>query len=78
MINLIEDWAVLEKCAGDGFYQLVASDGSFEIRVMTEGLGFKREFKDGNDKLLNQILEFCKRRCFIEVISPIKDGDFFT
>lgn len=37
MVNLIEDWEVLEEDAGKklGFYQILAIDGSFEIRVMT-------------------------------------------
>ena len=39
LVNIIEDWAVLEEYAGGqlGFYQLLANDGMFEIRVKLEG-----------------------------------------
>jgi hypothetical protein len=79
VVNLIEDWGVLEEYAGEklGFYQILAVDGSFEIRVMTGRLGFKKEFKDGNDKQLNQILDFCKKRRFIQISEHLRDEDFF-
>jgi len=79
LVNLIEDWEVLEEYAGEklGFYQILAIDGSFEIRVMTGRIGFKREFKDGNDPLLNRILDFCKKHRFIQVSDHLRDEDFF-
>jgi len=79
VVNLIEDWAVLEEYAGEklGFYQILAVDGNIEIRVMTGRLGFKKEFKDGNDKQLNQILDFCKKSHFIQISEHLRDEDFF-
>lgn len=79
MVNLIEDWDVLEEYAGEklGFYQILAIDGSVEIRVMTGRIGFKKEFKDSNDKLLNQILDYCRKRRFIQISDHLKDEDFF-
>jgi hypothetical protein len=79
LINLIEDWAVLEEYNGGklGFYQLTAIGGCFEVRVMFGRLGFKKEFNDGNDKQLNQILDFCKKRNFILLGERIKDEEFF-
>lgn len=79
MVNLIEDWDVLEEYTGGklGFYQLIAIGGCFEVRVMFGRLGFKKEFSDGNDKLLNQILDFCKKRNFIRLGEGIRDEDFF-
>jgi len=48
VVNIIEDWGVLEEYAGEklGFYQLLANDGMFEIRVQTGRVGFKREFEN--------------------------------
>ena len=79
MVNLVEDWEVLEDYVGEklGFYQILAVDGSFEIRVMTGRLGYRKEFKDGNDKLLNQILDFCKKQRFIQISEHLRDEDFF-
>ena len=41
MVNLIEDWDVLEEYAGEklGFFQLLATDGMFEVRVQTGRVG---------------------------------------
>ena len=79
MVNLVEDWNILEEYVGGklGFYQILAVDGSFEIRVMTGRLGYRKEFKDGNDKLLNQILDFCKKQRFIQISEHLRDEDFF-
>jgi hypothetical protein len=48
LVNIIEDWEVLEEYAGEklGFYQLLDSDGLFEIRVLTGRCSFKREFEN--------------------------------
>ncbi len=79
MVNLIEDWDVLEEYAGEklGFYQLLATDGMFEIRVQTGRVGFKREFENGNDPLLNKILDFCRRHRYIRVSQKLRDEEFF-
>lgn len=80
MANLIEDWTVLEEYMGGklGFYQLTAVGGCFEVRVIFERLGFKKEFSDGNDTQLNQILDFCKKRNFVQLDERIRDEDFFN
>jgi hypothetical protein len=79
VVNLIEDWSVLEEYAGEklGFYQILAVDGNVEIRAMTGRLGYRKEFKDANDKLLNRILDFCKKHRFIQISEHLHDEDFF-
>ncbi len=79
MVKIIEDWDVLEEYAGEklGFYQLIATDGMFEIRVQTGRVGFKREFENGNDPLLNKILDFCRRHRYIRVTQTTRDEQFF-
>jgi serine phosphatase RsbU (regulator of sigma subunit) len=59
VVNIIEDWDVLAEYAGEklGFYQILAVDGTIEIRVQTGRIGYKKEFENGNDPLLNKILE---------------------
>jgi len=54
LVNLIEDWDVLEEYAGEklGFYQLLGNDGNFEIRVQTGRLGYRKEFEKAGDPLL--------------------------
>jgi hypothetical protein len=79
VVNIIKDWGVLEEYAGEklGFYQKLAVDGNVEIRVMTGRLGIRKEFKDANDKLLNQIQDFCKKHRFIQISEHLRDEDFF-
>ena len=79
MVNIIEDWDVLEEYAGEklGFYQLLANDGMFEIRVQTGRVGFKREFDSGNDPLLTKILDFCRRHRYVRVSQTTRDEQFF-
>ncbi len=79
MVNLIEDWEVLEEYAGEklGFYQLLESDGKTEIKVQTGKVGFVQEFGNGTDPLLNKILDFCKRHRYIRVSQKLRDEEFF-
>ena len=79
MVNLIEDWDVLEEYAGEklGFYQLLASDDLFEIRVQTGRVGFIKEFENGDDKFLTKILDFCRKHGYIRISEHLRDEDFF-
>jgi hypothetical protein len=79
VVNIIEDWEVLEEYAGEklGFYQLLDNDGKIEIRVQTGRVGFKQEFALGNDALLNKILDFCKKLHYIRVCENMRDDQFF-
>ena len=79
MVNLVEEWEVLEEYAGDkqGFYQLLADGEAVEIRVAIGRLGFKKEFENKGDPLLNRVLSFCKTRKYIRVSENIRDELFF-
>jgi len=79
LVNLIEDWDVLEEYAGEklGFYQLLGNDGTFEIRVQTGRLGFKREFEKADDPLLSKILDFCRKQRYIRISEHLRDEEFF-
>lgn len=79
LVNLVEDWDVLEEYTGEklGFYQILDCDGSIEVRVQTGRLGFKKEFDKGDDPLLTKILDFCKKSRFIQISEHLRDEDFF-
>jgi len=76
---LVENWEVLEDYAGDkrGFYQILDDAGAVEIRVAISRLGFKKEFDNKGDTLLNRILTFCKSRNFIKISENVRDEFFF-
>jgi hypothetical protein len=79
VVNIIEDWDVLAEYAGEklGFYQLLSNDGIIEIRVQTGRIGFKKEFDKGDDPLLTKILDFCKKRRYIQISENMRDDQFF-
>ena len=79
LVNLIEDWDVLEEYAGEklGFYQLLGNDGTIEVRVQTGRIGYKKEFKAGDDPELLSILDFCKKRRYIQISEHMRDEEFF-
>jgi len=79
LVNLVEEWEVLEEYAGEklGFYQILDCDGKIEVRVSTGKLGFRREFERADDPELTRILSFCKKRRFIRVSENIRDEAFF-
>jgi len=79
LVNLVEEWEVLEEYAGDkqGFYQLLADGEVVEIRVAIGRLGFKKEFANKSDSLLSRILSFCKSRSYIKISENVRDEFFF-
>ena len=79
MVNLVEEWEVLEDYAGDkqGFYQILGDSEAVEIRVAISRLGFKKEFDNKGDILLNRILTFCKSQNFIKISENVRDEFFF-
>jgi len=79
LVNLVEDWKVLEVYAGNkrGFYQILENQKSMEIRVKVGELGFSREFENKEDQLLIDILGYCKSKNYIEISNNIMDAYFF-
>jgi hypothetical protein len=77
VVNLVEDWSILAEYAGEklGFYQLIAGNKTFQVRVQTGRLGFIGEFST-EDPVLQEIKKFCEKR-FIKVSEHIRDEDFF-
>jgi hypothetical protein len=49
----------------------------FEIRVQTGRLGFIREFEKHDDTLFCKILDFCRKRKYIQVSEHLRDEEFF-
>jgi len=79
MVDIVKDWKVLMAYAGykQGFYQIIEDKNAIEIRVNVGKLGFKTEFENKEDPLLNKILDFCKSKRYIEVSNNIMDEYFF-
>ena len=79
MVDIVKDWEVLRAYAGykQGFYQIIEDKKATEIRVNIGRLGFKNEFTNKEDPLLNKILDFCKSKKYIEISNNIMDEYFF-
>jgi hypothetical protein len=79
LVTLVEDWEVLESYAGDkqGYYQVLSSDGSVEVRIAIGRLGFRKEFDKKADPLLSRILAFCNTRRYVRINESVRDELFF-
>ena len=79
MVNLVEDWEIMEEYAGDkqGFYQIIAGGKGVEIRITVGRLGFKQSFDDSKDPLLDRIVRFCGFQNYVKVSENIRDEQFF-
>jgi len=79
LVNLVEEWEVLEDYAGDkqGLYQVLYGAKGVEIRVNVGRLGFKKEFESAKDPLLSRILSFCNSQRYIKVSENVRDEYFF-
>jgi len=73
LVNLVENWDVLEDYAGNkqGFYQILDDAEAVEIHVAISRLGFKKEFDNKGDMLLNRILSFCHISCTHKILEGI-------
>jgi len=79
LVNIVEDWDVIEEYAGEkmGFYQQLDNDGKIEIKVQTGKVGYLKEFESDSDKLLTRILDFCRRHRYIQICENVHDDQFF-
>ncbi len=77
LVNLIEDWEILEEYGKIGFYQLLNDDGKVEVRVLIGGCGFVKEFDDPKDEVLQKILGYCKRNMFVKINKNVHVSGFF-
>ena len=79
MVNLVEDWEIIEEYAGDkqGFYQILSGGKGVEIRVAVGKLGFKKSFDNAKDPLLDRIVRFCGFQNYVKVSENIRDEQFF-
>ena len=80
MVNLIDDWDAFEGYVGDklGYYQLIDNgNGTFEIRVQSGKLGFKREYKKRDDAELKKIIDFCDLKHFLKISESVREDNFF-
>ena len=56
---------------------MLADAKNVEIRVSVGGLGFKKEFENPEDPLLDRIMAFCKSQSYIKISESIRDELFF-
>jgi hypothetical protein len=79
LVNLVEDWEVLESYAGDkqGYYQVLSNNGIVEVRVAIGRLGFRKEFDKKADPLFSRILAFCSARKYVKINESVRDELFF-
>jgi len=79
LVNLVEEWEIIEEYAGDkqGFYQILQGGKGVEIRVTVGKLGYKESFDNAKDPLLERIIKFCGFQNYVKISENIRDEQFF-
>ena len=79
LIGVTDNWDAFKACCGQGFgvFQLLENEFSLEIKILVERIAFKKEFTDYGDKLLNNILTFCKNHGYLQLSQTSQADQFF-
>jgi hypothetical protein len=79
VISVTDNWEAFRVSCGQGLgvYQLLENEAFLEIRILVDRIAFKKEFKGYEDKLLNDILTFCKNHGYIQLSQTSQADQFF-
>ncbi|MBI4258123.1 MAG: hypothetical protein HY619_04135 [Thaumarchaeota archaeon] len=80
MVHILDDWEALREYASYcryGCYQLKDLGEEEEIRVMVGRFGYISTFKK-NDPKLKEILDFCVRQGFLQIVKETREDIFFA
>jgi hypothetical protein len=79
LVYVVEDWETVEEHAGhgQGYYQVFPRGKGMEVRIKVGTLGYKKNFEDPKDPLLERIMKFCGSNDYVEVNENIWDEYFF-
>ncbi|MFH1327826.1 MAG: hypothetical protein ABIH76_03115 [Candidatus Bathyarchaeota archaeon] len=78
MVYLVEDWKAMEVYGTEEqrIIQILAEEEKTVIKVVAGEIGFKKEFDDPKDPLINRIIEFCKDEHFVKLDKCEKVDNF--
>ena len=80
MVRIVEDWEIMEEYGTEQqtIYQILAAEEEKTIvRVAAGRIGFKKEFDNPKDPLINRIIEFCKSLSYVKLDNDIEVDHFF-
>lgn len=80
MVYIVEDWKIIEEYGTEQqtIYQILAvKEEKTIVRVAAGRIGFKKEFDDPKDPLINRILKFCKSESYIKLANNVEADHFF-
>ena len=80
MVYLVEDWEIMEEYGTEQqtIYQIFAAEEEKTIvRVAAGRIGFKKEFDDPKDPLINHVIKFCKSLSYVKLDNDIEADHFF-
>ena len=80
MVHILDDWDAIKEYAAYcryGCYQLKDQGDEEEIRVLIGKFGYVSRFKKTDPKL-KEILEFCIRQGFLQIVRETSEELFFT
>ena len=80
MVRIIEDWETMEEHGTEQqtIYQVLeAEEEKTVVNVLAGRIGFKREFDNPKDPLIDRIIEFCKSQYFVKFNQSVNPDQFF-
>ena len=80
MVYLVDDWKIIEEYGTEPqtVYQIFAAEEEKTVVSVAAGrIGFKKEFDNPKDPLINRIIEFCKSKSYVKLDNDIEVDHFF-
>jgi len=80
LVYLVEDWKIMEQYGVEPqtVYQILAAEEEKTvIRVAAGRIGFRKEFDDPKDPLINRIIKFCKSESYVKLDQNVECDQFF-
>ena len=79
MVHIVEDWELIEEYSGEPqtVYQVLAEEKKIVVRVASGRIGFRKEFDNPKDPLINRIIKFCKSHSYVKLVNGVEPDQFF-
>jgi len=80
LVYLVEDWKIMEQYGVEPqtVYQILAAEEEKTvIRVAAGRIGFRKEFDDPKDPLINRIIKFCISENYVKLDQNVECDQFF-
>ena len=78
MVHIVEDWELIEEYSGEPqtVYQVMTEEKKTVVRVASGRIGYRKEFDNPKDPLINRIIKFCKSQNYVKLVNGVEPDQF--